>query len=123
MEAFYKLKSDMISASIMQLQDQTLPFELMCDANNYAMGAVLGQHKDQKLHAIYYSNQTLDDAHINYAMSDKELLAIVFNFNKFRWYFVNSKLLSTLIMQSLITNEQEGCKAQASPINTSSIGV
>ena len=55
----------------------------MCDASDYAVGAVLGQRKEGKVHAIYYASKTLNDAQINYATMEKELLAIVFAFKKF----------------------------------------
>ncbi|KAF8100592.1 hypothetical protein N665_0221s0069 [Sinapis alba] len=65
----------------------------MCDANNYAVGAVLGQRKEKKLHVIYYVSKTLDDAQCNYATTEEELLAIVFAFEKFRSYLVGSKVI------------------------------
>ena len=72
----------------MQPPDWNQPFEIMCDAIDYAVGAVLGQRKDKKLHAIYYASRTLDEAQINYATTEKELLAIVFAIDKFRSYLV-----------------------------------
>jgi len=65
----------------------------MCDASDFAVGAVLGQRKDKKLHAIYYASRTLDDAQRNYATTEKELLAVVFAFEKFRSYLVGSKVI------------------------------
>jgi hypothetical protein len=65
----------------------------MCDASNKAIGAVLGQRKDKKLHAIYYASKTLDDAQINYATTEKELLAVVYACEKFRPYLVASKVI------------------------------
>ena len=50
---FVKLKSMLTSASIMQLPDWSLPFEIMCDASDYAVGAVLGQRKDKKPYVIW----------------------------------------------------------------------
>ena len=44
-----------------------MPFEIMCDASDYAVGAVLGQRKDKKMHAIYYASKTLDGTQVNYA--------------------------------------------------------
>src|SRR6185312_15777580 len=70
-----------------------LPFEIMCDASDYAVGAVLGQRKDGKVHAIYYPSKTLNEAQVNYATTEKELLAVVFAFEKFRSYIVNSKVI------------------------------
>ena len=77
----------------MQPPDWRLPFEIMCDASDYAVGAVLGQRKDKKLHAIYYASRTLDSAQINYATTEKELLAVVFALDKFRSYLVGAKII------------------------------
>ncbi|XP_056843381.1 uncharacterized protein LOC130495849 [Raphanus sativus] len=55
LEAFKKLKNELVSAPIVQPPDWNLPFEIMCDASDYAVGAVLGQKKDKKTHVIYYA--------------------------------------------------------------------
>ncbi|KAF8112895.1 hypothetical protein N665_0059s0033 [Sinapis alba] len=91
--AFKKLKSELISAPIVQHPDWDLPFEVMCDASDYAVGAVLGQKKDKKTHVIYYASKTLDDAQMKYATTEKQLLAIVFAFEKFRSYLVGSEVI------------------------------
>jgi hypothetical protein len=52
----------------------------MSDASDYAVGAMLGQRKEGKVHAIYYARETLNGAQLNYATKEKELLAIVFAF-------------------------------------------
>jgi len=65
----------------------------MCDASDYAIGAVLGQRKDKALHAIYYASKTLDAAQKNYATKEKELLAIVYSLEKFRSYLLGSKVI------------------------------
>ena len=57
LEAFQTLKQALISAPIMQTPDWNEPFEIMCDASDYAVGAVLGQRKDKKLHVIYYASE------------------------------------------------------------------
>ena len=59
-------RPDWITSPIVQRPDWTLPFELMCDASDYAVGAVLGQRKEKALHVIHYASKTLDDAQINY---------------------------------------------------------
>ena len=71
----------------------------MCDASDYAVGAVLGQKKDGKTHVIYYASQTLNDAQMRYATTEKEMLAIVFPFEKFRSYLVAPRSLCTETMQ------------------------
>jgi hypothetical protein len=65
----------------------------MCDASDYAVGTVLGQRKEGRVHAVYYASKTLSGAQLNYATTEKELLAVVFAFEKFRSYIVNSKVI------------------------------
>jgi hypothetical protein len=66
----------------------------MCDASDYAVGAVLGQRKEGRVHAFYYASKTLSEAQLNYATTEKKLLAVVFAFEKFRSYIVNSKVIA-----------------------------
>jgi hypothetical protein len=61
-EAFVKLKNLLTSAPVIQLPDWSLPFEIMCDASDYVVGAVLGQKKDKKPYVIYYASKTLNSA-------------------------------------------------------------
>jgi RNase H-like domain found in reverse transcriptase len=61
-DAFCRLRDALISAPILQPPDWNLPFEIMCDASDYAVGAVLGQRKDKKPYAIYYASKVLDEA-------------------------------------------------------------
>ena len=61
-EAFAQLKDLLTTTPIIQLPDWSLPFELMCDASDYAVGVVLGQRVDKVSHVIYYASQTLNDA-------------------------------------------------------------
>ena len=91
--AFDSLKKELILALIVVPPDWSLPFELMCDASDQAIGAVLGQLKDNKLHVIYYASKTLSEAQLNYATTEKEMLAIVFAFDKFRSYLLGSKVI------------------------------
>ncbi|XP_058007938.1 uncharacterized protein LOC131182408 [Hevea brasiliensis] len=69
----------LITAPIMQPLDWSLPFEIMCDASDFAVGAVLGQKKEKRSYAIYYASKTLDDAQVKYATTEKEFLAMEFN--------------------------------------------
>ena len=70
-EAFEILKKDLISAPIIQPHDWNLPFEIMCDASDYDVGAILGQRVDNKLNVIQYASKTLDSAQRNYATTEK----------------------------------------------------
>jgi len=65
----------------------------MCDASDFAVGAVLGQTKDKKHYAISYASKTLSGAQLNYATTEKELLAVVFAIDKFRSYLVGAKVI------------------------------
>ena len=65
----------------------------MYDASDYAIGAVLGQKRERIFQVIYYANRTLNDAQLNYATTKKELLAIVFAFDKFRPYLIGNKVI------------------------------
>jgi nitrogenase molybdenum-iron protein alpha/beta subunit len=65
----------------------------MCDASDYAVGAVLGLTKDKKHHAIAYASKTLTGPQLNYATTEKELQAVVFAIDKFRPYLVGAKVI------------------------------
>ena len=64
----------------------------MCDASDFAIGAVLGQRIDNKQHVIYYSSKTLNDAQINYTTTEKEFLALMIALEKFHPYLLGSKI-------------------------------
>ncbi|XP_038976653.1 uncharacterized protein LOC120107448 [Phoenix dactylifera] len=76
LNAFNRLKQELVSAPIMAAPDWSLPFELMCDASNFALGAVLGQRKDRKLHVIYYASSKVivytDHSAIKYLLKKKD---------------------------------------------------
>ena len=92
-EAFETLKKALTTAPVVEPPDWNLPFEIMCDASDFAVGAVLGQRVDKKLNVIHYASKTLDAAQRNYATTEKELLAVVFACDKFRPYIVDSKVI------------------------------
>ncbi|GJU32019.1 putative nucleotidyltransferase, ribonuclease H [Tanacetum coccineum] len=92
-QAFDKLKLELTQASIMIKPDWSLPFESMCDASDYVVGAVLGQRRDKHFHPIHYASKTMNEAHENYTTTKKELLSVVFAFDKFRQYLVLSKTI------------------------------
>ncbi|XP_038711641.1 uncharacterized protein LOC120005855 [Tripterygium wilfordii] len=91
--AFNVLKHALTSSPIISTPNWSLPFELMCDASDYAVGAVLGQKDGKASHVIYYASRTLNDAQLNYSTTEKELLAVVFALEKFRAYLVGSKVI------------------------------
>ncbi|KAJ8761292.1 hypothetical protein K2173_001348 [Erythroxylum novogranatense] len=75
-DAFNKLKELLTSSPVIRPPDWNLPFEIMCDASDYAMGAVLGQRVGRALHAIYYASKTLNPAQLHYSTTEKELLSV-----------------------------------------------
>ena len=86
-------KRPFVTTPVVIAPDWALPFELMCDASDYAIGAVLGQRIGKIFHTIYYASRTLTDAQVNYATTEKELLGVVFAFDKFRPYLIGSKVI------------------------------
>ncbi|KAM1000289.1 hypothetical protein ACFX2A_007053 [Malus domestica] len=92
-EAFNHIKTLLTSAPIIIPPDWTIPFELMCDASDYAIGAILGQRKNKLPHVIYYASRTLNNAQLNYSTTEKELLAVVFALDKFRSYLIGTKVI------------------------------
>ena len=89
-KAFEEIKSRLVESPIMAKPDWNREFEIMCDASDFAMGAVLG-HKDEKVFkAIYYANKTFNEAQENYSTTEKEMLSIVFAYEKFRPYILGS---------------------------------
>ena len=82
--AFQTLKSALVSSPIIITPNWNAPFELMCDASDYTIRALLRQRRAKVFHAIYFAQKTLSDAQLNYATTEKELLVVVFAFGKFR---------------------------------------
>ena len=91
--AFTMLKQALIEAPILQSPNWDLPFEIMCDASDYAVGAVLGQRLDKEPTTICYASKTLIEAQINYTTMEKELLAVVYALEKFWPYILGSKII------------------------------
>ena len=93
LHAFELLKQKLISALVIIALDWNLGFELMCDASDYTTGAVFGQRKSKVFHVIHYASKVLNEALINYATTEKELLAIVYALEKFRAYLIESFII------------------------------
>nr|GFA60760.1 reverse transcriptase domain-containing protein [Tanacetum cinerariifolium] len=73
----HALKKKLTKAPILIAPNWDLPFELMCDASNFAIGAVLGQRHEKHFRPIHYASKTLTDAESNYNTTEKEMLAVV----------------------------------------------
>jgi hypothetical protein len=70
-EAFETLKKALTTTPNVQPPDWNLPFEIMCDASDYAVGVVLGQRVDKKLNVIHYASKNLDSAQRNNVLQRK----------------------------------------------------
>nr|GEZ90423.1 retrovirus-related Pol polyprotein from transposon 17.6 [Tanacetum cinerariifolium] len=90
-EAFQTHKRKLTEAPIQAALDWHLPFELMYDARDFAIGAVLGQQKTKHFQPKHYASKTMTDAQAHYTTMEKELLAVVYAFEKYRPYLVLSK--------------------------------
>jgi hypothetical protein len=85
-EAFRTLKHKVSTAPILRGPDWTLPFHISSDASDTAIGAVLGQEEDHLPYAIYFISKNMSPAELNYTVTEKEFLAVIYAINKFRHY-------------------------------------
>nr|GEX82621.1 reverse transcriptase domain-containing protein [Tanacetum cinerariifolium] len=90
-QAFRTLKEKLTEALILIALNWDQPFELMCDASDYAIGAILGQRVEKHLWPIHYASKTMNQAETNYTKTEKEMLAVVYAFEKFRSYLIMNK--------------------------------
>nr|GEW75331.1 reverse transcriptase domain-containing protein [Tanacetum cinerariifolium] len=90
-EAFQKLKKKLTEALILIAPDWDLPFELMCDASDFTIGAVLGQRQEKHFRPIHYASKTMTEAESHYTTTEKEMLVVVYAFEKFRSYIIMNK--------------------------------
>ncbi|GKD67476.1 reverse transcriptase domain-containing protein [Tanacetum coccineum] len=90
-QAFQTLKKKLTEAPILIAPDWDLPFELMFDAIDFAIGAVLGQRHEKHFKPIHYASKTMTEAESRYTTTEKEMLAVVYAFEKFRSYLILNK--------------------------------
>ncbi|GJS16731.1 reverse transcriptase domain-containing protein [Tanacetum coccineum] len=111
-EAFEILQKKLTEASLLVALDWDLPFEIMCYASDFAVGAILGQHKTKHFQPIHYASKNLTDAQAHYSTTEKELLAMVYAFKKFWSYLVLSK---TIVYTDHLTLKYLLAKKDAKP--------
>nr|GEX08175.1 reverse transcriptase domain-containing protein [Tanacetum cinerariifolium] len=90
-EAFQTLKRKLTEAPILIAPDWDMLFVRMCDASNFAISTVLGQRQDKHFRPIHYSSKTMTEVESNYTTTEKEMLAVVYAFEKFRSYLIMNK--------------------------------
>nr|GEY92440.1 hypothetical protein [Tanacetum cinerariifolium] len=89
--SFPTLNKKFTEAPILIAPNWDLPVELMCDASDFDIGAVLGQRHEKHFKPIHYASKTMNDAKTNYTTTEKEMLAVVYAFEKFRLYLIMNK--------------------------------
>nr|GEY24122.1 reverse transcriptase domain-containing protein [Tanacetum cinerariifolium] len=92
-QSFPDVKEKNHRSSNLDFPKLDLSFELMSDASDFAIGAVLGQRHEKHFRPIHYASKTLTDAESNYTTTEKEMLAIVYAFEKFRSYLIMNKCI------------------------------
>nr|GEZ50964.1 reverse transcriptase domain-containing protein [Tanacetum cinerariifolium] len=90
-KAFQTLKKKLTKAPILIAPNWDLPFELMYEASDFAIGAILGQRHEKHFKPIHYASKTMTNAKSNYITKEKEMLAVVYEFEKFRSYLIMNK--------------------------------
>nr|GFB62716.1 reverse transcriptase domain-containing protein [Tanacetum cinerariifolium] len=90
-QAFRTLKEKLTEALILIAPNWDQPFELMCDASDYAVGAVLGQRVEKHFWQIHYAIKTMTQAETNYTTTEKEMFVVVYAFEKFHSYLIMTK--------------------------------
>nr|GFA66063.1 reverse transcriptase domain-containing protein [Tanacetum cinerariifolium] len=90
-KAFQMLNKKLTEAPILIATNWDLPFEIMCDASDFTIGAVLGQRHEKHFKPIHYASKMMNDAESNYTMTEKEMLEVVYAFEKFRSYLIMNK--------------------------------
>nr|GEZ22369.1 reverse transcriptase domain-containing protein [Tanacetum cinerariifolium] len=90
-QAFQTLKKKLTEAPILIAPIWDQPFELMCDASDFAVGAVLGQRIKKHFRPIHYARKTMTETESNYTITEKEMLVVVYAFEKFCSYLIMNK--------------------------------
>nr|GEZ90597.1 reverse transcriptase domain-containing protein [Tanacetum cinerariifolium] len=96
-QAFWTLKDKLTEASILIAPNWGQPFELMCNASDFAVGAVLGQRIEKHFRPIHYASKMMNQAEANYTTTEKEMLAVVYAFKKFRSYLIMKNFLKNFV--------------------------
>ena len=92
MTTFEEIKNKLIEAPIVFAPNWGEPFKIMCDVSDFAVGAVLGQRRENIFRPIYYASKALNEAQESYTTTKKEMLVVVYSCDKFRPYILGSKV-------------------------------
>ncbi|KAE9324404.1 hypothetical protein PR003_g16742 [Phytophthora rubi] len=91
--AFDSMKKSLASAPILMLPDDSKPFHVVCDASDFAVGCALMQFDDEGRERVVvsYQSRQMKPAERNYAVHDKELLAMRYALIMFRVYLLSEQ--------------------------------
>ncbi|POM60326.1 Retrovirus Polyprotein [Phytophthora palmivora] len=90
--AFEAIKESLLQAPILALPDTDLPFSVVCDGSDFAIGcALLQADANGRERVIAFESRQLKAAEKNYPIHDKELLAMKYALVKFRVHLLGSK--------------------------------
>ena len=90
LSTFQTLKKAFISTPTIIDLYWNLTFKMKCNANDNAIGTILGSRRNRIFHAIYYASHTLLNAWLNYITIEKKVLVVIFTFDKLRAYLIGS---------------------------------
>nr|GEU71008.1 reverse transcriptase domain-containing protein [Tanacetum cinerariifolium] len=90
-DSFQTLKRKLTKALILITPDWDLPLKLMCNASDFAKGAVLGQRHEKHFSPTHYASKTMTGAESNYTIMEKEMFSVVYAFEKLWSYLIMNK--------------------------------
>ena len=105
-QAFNDLKHALTTAPVLVLPDPGKPFELVCDASGFGIGAVLLQNE----RPVAYYSRKMTAAERNYVVTEQELLATVEALRVFRCYLLSGQQFN------LVTDNRPNTFLQTQPI-------
>lgn len=83
-------KISLTTALVLAFPELKSPLVVETDALATAVGEVLTQKKDGRVHLIQYASRTLNGAERKYSVGDREALAVIFGLRKFRIYILSA---------------------------------
>jgi len=87
-QPFETLKGKLVQAPILRGPNWSLAIHISSDASDTTIGTTLGQEEDKQSYAIYFISKNLSPAELNYTVTEKEFLAVIFSINKLRNYII-----------------------------------
>jgi hypothetical protein len=84
--AFNALKEKISTTPVLRGPYWTLPFHISIDASDSTIGVVLGKKENQRTYAIYFVSKKLTLVELNYTITEKEFMEVIYAINKFRHY-------------------------------------